>query len=244
MAQYDGALAQQYNSAARLSHPLNQMTYGTWLHELGAIKGTEVLDLACGGGHSSRLLAKCRAKVTGVDISEDQIAIAQQQESAAPMGIVYLAQNVLGLDLGRQFDFVAPSFLFHYASSVAELLGFIEAAARHTKKGGRMVALNTPPDPIVPRMQNGSHYTEWVDAPYKEGSRVCLHLLDAEGEEVCSFQYYFWSKETYESLLWASGFSNIRWVKHRVPETLKSVYDNWQELEKYNASLVLAADKT
>lgn len=48
-------------------------------HLLGDVRGKSVLDLGCGSGESVVILAHLGAKVLGIDISPDLIAIAEQR---------------------------------------------------------------------------------------------------------------------------------------------------------------------
>jgi SAM-dependent methyltransferase len=241
--QYDSVLADTYD-AAKAEHPLNHVIYETWLGELGDIAEKRVLELACGTGHGSRLLAKHGASVLGVDISREMISRALEEELRNPMDISYLVSDVNDLNLSERFDIVAPSFLYHYASTREELSRLFELTAKHLVPGGRLVALNATPDGIVPKMKNCGHRTEWEsDNAQGEGARIRLYLMDEEGQDLCSFTYYNWNQKTYEDALRAQGFIDIRWVIHDVPTRLRAIYENWHDLLEHNASLVLSARK-
>ena len=241
--QYDVSLAEKYSSPERFEHPIGRMNYETWLKELGDVKGKTVLDLACGSGHSSRLLAERGAIVTGVDISPDMIALAVAEEEKNPLGIEYVTADAATLDLKKTFDLVTPSYLLHYAKDKKELANFATAIARHLGSGGRMVALHANSDPIVPLLPHGQHSSEWLDEPYKEGSRVLLHLYDLAGNTVLDITFYYWSVETYRSILESAGLQDIRWVKIEMSDDAKQTLPNWQQLDQYNTSCVLTARK-
>lgn len=53
------------------------------------LRGYQVLDLGCGEGHNTRLLARRGAHMTGVDISGRLIDAAVSAEAADPLGIQY-----------------------------------------------------------------------------------------------------------------------------------------------------------
>ena len=57
---------------------------------LGDIKGLSVLDLACGQGYLSRILARKGASVIGVDLSEKMLEIARDSEESEPLGVKYI----------------------------------------------------------------------------------------------------------------------------------------------------------
>lgn len=56
---------------------------------IGDVKGKRVLDLGCGEGYNTRILAPKRATVVGIDISPEMIRLAKQQEQSKPLGIRY-----------------------------------------------------------------------------------------------------------------------------------------------------------
>jgi SAM-dependent methyltransferase len=72
------------------------------------VVGLAGLDLGCGEGHNTRLLARRGARVTAVDIAERFITAAQAVESAAPLGIDYRLASAVALPFAdHTFDFVA-----------------------------------------------------------------------------------------------------------------------------------------
>lgn len=56
---------------------------------IGDVRGRLVLDLACGEGYNTRILARKGAKVTGVDYSEKLVELAQREEAKEKLGICY-----------------------------------------------------------------------------------------------------------------------------------------------------------
>jgi len=64
---------------------------------IGNVKGLTVLDMACGEGHNTRILARKGANVTGIDISPKLIELALQEEKKKALGIKYLVMNAAHL---------------------------------------------------------------------------------------------------------------------------------------------------
>ncbi|NIU81175.1 methyltransferase domain-containing protein, partial [Candidatus Bathyarchaeota archaeon] len=60
---------------------------------LGDVKDLSILDLACGQGYLSRILARKGAKVVGVDLSVKMLEIAQDSEASEPLGVKYIQCN-------------------------------------------------------------------------------------------------------------------------------------------------------
>jgi ubiquinone/menaquinone biosynthesis C-methylase UbiE len=82
---------------------LNTPAFFAMLPQVAGLAG---LDLGCGEGHNTRLLAKRGAHVTAIDIAEDFIAYARQAEAHEPLGIDYRVASAVALPFAdATFDF-------------------------------------------------------------------------------------------------------------------------------------------
>lgn len=105
---------------------------------IGSLSGREVLDLGCGEGYNTRLLARGARRTVGVDISPEMIALARQAEEEAPLGIRYHVASFSNLSIFAEgsFDLAVSSMALmdgaDYAGAVAE-------AARILRPGGSLV---------------------------------------------------------------------------------------------------------
>ncbi len=75
---------------------------------IGNVENVKVLDLACGEGYNTRILARKGAKAVGVDFSERMIEFARQEEKREKLGISYHALDASDLKdfAGYHFDLV------------------------------------------------------------------------------------------------------------------------------------------
>jgi 2-polyprenyl-3-methyl-5-hydroxy-6-metoxy-1,4-benzoquinol methylase len=75
------------------------------------LSGQRVVDLGCGLGDLSRLMAEQGATVTGVDLSANMLGHASNEETERPLGIRYLVGDVTSVDWwdGDSFDGAACS---------------------------------------------------------------------------------------------------------------------------------------
>ena len=105
---------------------------------IGNIEGERVLDLACGEGYNTRILAKKGAKVTGVDFSERMIEKAREKETEQNLGITYIASDAADLkDLpSKSFDLVT---CFMSLQDIENYKKAISEVARVLKKKGRFI---------------------------------------------------------------------------------------------------------
>jgi len=105
---------------------------------LGSVKGKKVVEIGCGNGYFSRVLAKSGAKVTAFDVSTEMIAIASTEEKKKPLGIVYLHR-----DAARLHEIKSGSFDIAVANMVLMDIANIEVAikeiGRVLKPSGRLV---------------------------------------------------------------------------------------------------------
>jgi SAM-dependent methyltransferase len=87
---------------------LNTPAFLTMLPEVVGLAG---LDVGCGEGHNTRVLAEHGARMTGVDISLSLISHAREAEKAHPLGISYEATSAVELSFDdASFDF-ATAFM-------------------------------------------------------------------------------------------------------------------------------------
>jgi 2-polyprenyl-3-methyl-5-hydroxy-6-metoxy-1,4-benzoquinol methylase len=109
--------------------------------------GTEVLDIGCGIGRWSRLLAHRGAKVVGIDIAPSMIEEARRRtDAAAPaQAIEYRVDDVRTMALNRTFDLVLAVTVLQHILDDDEFASAAANVARHLAPGGRAVLLEAAP---------------------------------------------------------------------------------------------------
>lgn len=130
---------------------------------LGDIQGLTVLDLACGEGYNTRILAGKGAKTTGIDFSPKMIELAKQEEAKKQLGIEYFildAANLKGVP-DSHFDLVT---CFMALQDIENFRMAISEVSRVLKPDGRFVFAIPHP---------------------------CFELTEINGEETSSLRRYF-----------------------------------------------------
>lgn len=77
------------------------------------VVGLAGLDIGCGEGHNTRLLAKRGARMTAIDIAENFVSRAREAEELEPLSIDYQVASAVGLPFGdANFDFATGFMSF------------------------------------------------------------------------------------------------------------------------------------
>lgn len=210
--QYD-AIAEAYRDSKQLSFRKYVEEY-TLFEMLGDVRGAEVLDLACGEGFYTRKIKQAGARdVTGVDISAAMVELARQEESARPLGCKYLQMDAARVELSEEVDLVVAMYLLNYARTGDELLGFVRAAFRSLRPGGRFLGFNDNVRNVPRGVQDFSRYgfhKECSEVP-EEGDAIVYRIVNNDGTRF-EFENYFLRPETYGWAFREAGFSGFRWV--------------------------------
>jgi ubiquinone/menaquinone biosynthesis C-methylase UbiE len=98
------------------------------------VTGLSGIDIGCGEGHNTRLLAKRGAVVTAFDISETFVRQAREAEILAPLGISYYLASAVALPFqNASFEFATAFMSF---MDIPETDRVLAEAYRVLKPGG------------------------------------------------------------------------------------------------------------
>jgi SAM-dependent methyltransferase len=116
----------------------NEVVFAERKLELGA--GARVLDLCCGHGRHSVLLAKRGYKVTGLDLSQSYLDLARRAASDRKVAIETVSADMREIPYTDYFDAVINMYSsFGYLESEAEDFRVLQSIARSLKVGGRLL---------------------------------------------------------------------------------------------------------
>ena len=119
---------------------------------LPQVEGLLGLDIGCGEGHNTRLLANRGARVIALDISEVFIRHAKQLEDREPQGIKYLVASAVELPFADgTFDFVTA---FMSLMDIPETKQVVAEIYRVLKLGGFLQFSITHPCFDTPHRRN------------------------------------------------------------------------------------------
>ena len=229
------------------SLPIKQYSEAfTLFRVLGSVHGLAVLDVACGDGYCTRAMKRQGAsRVMGVDSSHIMITYAQHEEATHPLGIEYVISEAETMAMLGPFDVVTAAYLLVHATTRHQLAAMCQAIVKQLKPGGRFVALTINPHLVPDQLPRVEHYRSGVtvQGPLHEGAALDITMLTAGGP--LHLRDYYWSQQTYESVLHQVGFKRVVWHAMQVSsegvETYGSAY--WQAYLTRPHIVVLEAQK-
>jgi ubiquinone/menaquinone biosynthesis C-methylase UbiE len=169
--------AEVWTRLARAGYDIYRDVLNTpaFLAMLPDIRGLSGIDIGCGEGHNTRLLARRGARMVGIDIAETFIRYGRAEEEREPFGIEYRAASALDLPFGDEaFDF-ATAFMSLMDMPNAERA--IAEVHRVLKTGGFLQFSITHPCIDMPHHKN-LRDAEGRTYAYEVGGY--FHRLDGE----------------------------------------------------------------
>jgi 2-polyprenyl-6-hydroxyphenyl methylase/3-demethylubiquinone-9 3-methyltransferase len=117
-------------------HEINPLRLG-WIDRHAALAGKKVLDIGCGGGILAEAMARRGATVTGIDLSEKALKVAELHLLESQLEISYrkaMAEE-LAAEAPGAFDVVTCMELLEH---VPEPSAMVAACARLVRPGGQV----------------------------------------------------------------------------------------------------------
>jgi ubiquinone/menaquinone biosynthesis C-methylase UbiE len=221
---------------------------------MGDVKGKSILDLACGEGSNTRILAKMGAKVVGADFSPKMIELARRREALDVLGIDYYCSDAARLEKfsSGQFDvvtcFMALMDIESYGEAISEV-------ARVLKNDGRFIFSITHPCFEWGACIDGEELAEWR---YEVGTENALHLEEKNYFHTCRCEVS-WTMERlirtfkttsfhrtlteYFNAISDNGFAVARLVEPKPTPSGVSKYSSLRKHMKIPHSLIIEAVK-
>ncbi|MFB6081688.1 MAG: class I SAM-dependent methyltransferase [Halanaeroarchaeum sp.] len=121
------------------------------------VAGKDVLELGCGGGQCSIALAERGANVTGIDLSEEQLAYARDLADERDADVEFLQGDVtdLGTFPDDDFDVAFNAYVFQW---VDDLAACFRETHRVLRPDGRFVF--SMPHPVYGLVDAETHHVE------------------------------------------------------------------------------------
>ena len=117
-------------------HEINPLRL-EWIDRHAGLAGKKVLDVGCGGGILAEAMARRGAQVTGIDLSEKGLRVAELHLIESKLNIVYrrVMAEEFAADHPGEFDVVTCMELLEH---VPEPASMVAACARLVRAGGQV----------------------------------------------------------------------------------------------------------
>ena len=124
------------NSEFKPLHDINPLRLD-YIDSLAGLAGKRVLDVGCGGGILSEAMAARGAEVTGIDLGEKALKVAQlhRLESGASVEYRLVAVEVLAQEQPQSYDVITCMEMLEHVPDPAAV---VSACAQLVKPGGRV----------------------------------------------------------------------------------------------------------
>ncbi|KAH7406483.1 S-adenosyl-L-methionine-dependent methyltransferase [Phaeosphaeria sp. MPI-PUGE-AT-0046c] len=244
--QYD-KIGTKYNKIKTL--PAAEPEEPSSIKALGNIVGKTCLDLACGTGKTTSLLARLgAASVVGYDISSSMISGAQSTYTSPNLTFSVRDCSIPSkMQHANPFDIVFAGWFLNYAGTEAELVNMFRVIEQNLAPDGRFVGVTTNAhDPQVEQSKMDFYGLDILVVEPKyvapdTGVEVGIKAKVAvKGDVPFSFEVFQFRAEVYERCAEKAGLK-IRWCDLVVPEDERVGQGYWREFIERPAFDVIEA---
>jgi SAM-dependent methyltransferase len=208
---------------------------------LGDPNKKRILDIGCGDGLFSRLLAERGAAVVGYDRARQKIAEAQAHAGAPGLDVTFVVATPHTFFHDGTFDAATSVMVLHYATSPEELAVFFRSASRHLGPGGRFISVVINPlfsafgqDFVVRRFTR------------LEGNNMRTEFLDrASGRVEMTMEAPQYTSEEFERAAISGGMKPAAWGKlFATPDAVRQLGASfWQPCHEHQPYALFVTQK-
>lgn len=211
-------LSAEYASLADIDPSKRYVQYPEALRLLGDFKGKKVLDIGCGNGTFTRMLARRGASVVGYDPSEQQVRQAQQMEQQEHLGILYFISDRPAIKPELKFDKATSVMVLPYAADKKHLGELFSFANEHLADGGEFSSVIFNPN--YKRLGQITYNRRFTKT---EDGKIQVEFLDEKGSVKLTAKFSDFSSDDYEVAAKQTGFQNFEWKNLSVmPEGIEA----------------------
>ena len=117
-------------------HAINPLRLG-WIESVSSLTGKKVLDVGCGGGILAESLSKAGGIVTGIDLSNKALKVAELHQLESNTSVQYrsISAEDLAKEEPEQYDVVTCMEMLEHVPDPSSV---VQACATLCKPGGRI----------------------------------------------------------------------------------------------------------
>ena len=204
--QYDKEKSSEYARMVENDPSKKYSQYPEALRLLGELENKNVLDIGCGSGGFTRMMAEKGAKVVGYDPAEEQVRKAQDAERNNPLGIKYFVSDRPSISSDIKFDLASSVLVLPHAETKEKLEEIFKYAQESLLPDGRFVSITLNPD--FKRLGENTYNRRFT----RKDGRNYADFLDNQGNVLLSLNSKYHSRADYEEAAKNAGFKRIEWI--------------------------------
>jgi SAM-dependent methyltransferase len=208
---------------------------------LGDLNSKRILDIGCGDGLFSRLLAQRGASVVGYDRAPRRIAEARAGEDAPQVDATFVVATPHTFLHDGTFDAATSVMVLQLAASPEELAAFFRSASRHLKPGGKFISVVL--NPLFSAFGQDFAIRRFTKL---EGNRVRTEFLDqASGRVEMTAEPRQYTSAEYERAAICGGMKPVAWRKlFATPDAVRQMGASfWQPCHEHQPFALFVTQK-
>ena len=172
--------------------------------------GKSVLDVACGAGYGSALLAEVAASVIGADIDEETVNYARS--SYRRDNLAYRVEDAQALSFeSASFDSVVSFETIEHLSDIPRYLNEVQ---RVLKLGGMYVVSTPKVRRTTKKPKNPHHTVEYSAEDFRALLREYFHVVELHGQVRVQGRVHYWLQKL-----------DVVGLRHYIPSELRWTID-------------------
>jgi len=172
--------------------------------------GKSVLDVACGAGYGSALLAEFAKSVVGADLDEGAINFARSSYKRS--NLVYRIEDAQALSFeSASFDTVVSFETIEHLSDIPRYLNEVQ---RVLKLGGIYVVSTPKVRRTTTRPKNPHHTVEFSAEDFRALLRKYFHVIELHGQVRVQGRVHYWLQKL-----------DVIGLRHYIPSELRRTID-------------------
>lgn len=135
-----------------------------YVNELKDIQGP-ILELACGTGRITCVIAQAGKTITGLDFSKAMLTQAQEKSQTLKLNIDWVHGDMTEFNLNKKFDVIFVGYnSVHHIQTNQQLESFLTCVKKHLNPGGRfMFDIFNPSLELLNRHKIRSEMDNYID---------------------------------------------------------------------------------
>ncbi len=167
---------------------------------------THAIDIGCGEGYFTRMLAANHAHIVGIDISEEMVCIARKKETEQKKGIEYKVGNMNDLSVfpSGAFDLVTASYSLHYLP-IDDMQSVFEQIYRVLSSKGHFIFATL--DPLARWIMESQRHPKNVMSYKQDEGKIFRERIERVDKKTLEVRYIHRTLSHLMNSLKRAGFS-------------------------------------